>query len=99
MMLVIRSPDGAQRNPGSSVPGLRCAPSGLQSGYARNLNDGCLTMRPASPILAIATFAFALCAAVHQASAQSADPSLEADAGQTKDCPGCNLAGVSLKRR
>jgi hypothetical protein len=26
------SPDGAQRNPGSAYPGLRCAPSGLRSG-------------------------------------------------------------------
>src|SRR5215475_716883 len=71
------------------------------AGYARNLNDGFLTMRPAPPILAIATFALALCAGaavVDQAAAQSADLAAFI-AGQTKDCPGCNLAGVSLKRR
>src|SRR5260370_30250420 len=64
------------------------------------LNDGYSTMHPASPILAIATFALALCASAtaHQVAAQSADPAAFI-AGQTKDCPGCNLAGVSLKRR
>src|SRR5260370_13705884 len=64
------------------------------------LNDGYSTMHPASPILAIATFALALCASAtaHQAAAQSADPAAFI-AGQTKDCPGCNLAGVSLTRR
>src|SRR6267378_1110900 len=56
------------------------------------------TMRPA--LLIIATFATALCASAtaHRAAAQSADPTAFI-AGQTKDCPGCNLAGVSLKRR
>src|SRR5262245_51266624 len=58
-------------------------------------------MRPAPPILAIAIFALALCASatfVHQAAAQSANPAAFL-AGQTKDCPGCNLAGAILKRR
>ncbi len=54
-------------------------------------------MPPASLIAAIAA---ALCAstALHKASAQQLDPAAFL-AGQTKDCPGCNLAGVSLKRR
>src|SRR5258708_32801304 len=91
-----RPDDKLKRNPGQSVPGLRCAPSGLQTGYAGNLNDGCCTMRPA--LLIIATFAIALCATAHRAAAQSADPAAFI-AGQTKDCPGCNLAGVSFKRR
>src|SRR5579871_5981188 len=57
-------------------------------------------MRPILPIIATVTFAWALCAsaAVHRASAQAPDPAAFL-AGQTKDCPGCNLAGVSLKRR
>src|SRR5262249_31960165 len=66
-------------------------------------NTGPSAMRPASPIIATATLAFALCAsgAVHPASAQLAQRADAAAflAGQTKDCPGCNLAGVSLKRR
>src|SRR5260370_20823842 len=64
------------------------------------LNDGYSTMHPASPILAIATFALALCASAtaHQVAAQSADAAAFI-AGQTKDCPGCNPAGVSLERR
>ena len=57
-------------------------------------------MRPASPIIAAVTFAFAVCgsATPHRASAQPADPAAFL-AGQTKDCPGCNLAGASMKRR
>ena len=44
--------------------------------------------------------AAALCAgtALNEASAQQPDPSAFL-AGQTRDCPGCNLAGASLKRR
>ena len=55
-------------------------------------------MRPASPIIAAVTLALALCggAADHRASAQSADAAAFL-AGQAKDCPGCNLAGASLK--
>ena len=57
-------------------------------------------MRPTSPVIAVASFALALCvsAEFHRASAQAPDPASFL-AGQTKDCPGCNLAGVSLKRR
>src|SRR5258708_6540920 len=48
----------------------------------------------------IAPMAAALCAgaAFHDAAAQQPDAAAFV-AGQTKDCPGCNLAGVSLKRR
>src|SRR5262249_8176915 len=57
-------------------------------------------MRAAPPIIALVTFVFALCAgaAVHPCAAQPADPAAFL-AGETKDCPGCSLAGVSLKRR
>src|SRR6516165_8334304 len=57
-------------------------------------------MHPALPIIGAAIVAFASCvsAAFHGAAAQQPDPAAFL-AGQTKDCPGCNLAGVSLKRR
>ena len=54
-------------------------------------------MRPTCLIIATLTFAFALCtsAALHRAAAQAPDPAAFL-AGQTKDCPGCNLAGASI---
>src|SRR6516162_2489817 len=62
-------------------------------------NARMLTMHPASLLTAIAAAAVCASAAFHLASAQQPDNPAAFLAGQTKDCPGCNLAGVSVKRR